>query len=107
VLLERYGTGAAEMIAYIAAESDSLLANHPGYSRREIQFLASCERIVHLDDLILRRTLIGILGELNVGLLEELASEVAPVLNWSLEQRQAEIKRTRQLFKVVHGVNIG
>jgi len=107
MLLERYGTRAAEMIAFIAAESDSPLVNQPDYSRREVQFLATCEQIVHLDDLILRRTLIGILGELNVGLLQELAKTVAPVLNWSPDQRQSEIERTKQIFKTIHGVNIG
>ncbi len=106
ILLERYGTRAVEVIAFIIADSDSPLAHHPAYSRREIQFLASCEWIMHLDDLILRRTLIGMLGELSADLLNELAKTVAPVLNWSPDQLQAEIERTMQIFKTIHGVNI-
>jgi len=41
---------------------DAPLACHAGYSRREIEFLALNERVVHLDDLILRRTLMALLG---------------------------------------------
>lgn len=106
VLLQRYGTQAGEVIAFITAASDSPLVHHPGYSRRELQFLATYERVVHLDDLILRRTLMGILGELDGDLLEELAHVVAPVLNWSPDQTQAEIERTKQIFRMIHGVNI-
>jgi glycerol-3-phosphate dehydrogenase len=106
VLLQRYGTQAGEVIAFITAASDSPLVHHPGYSRRELQFLATYERVVHLDDLILRRTLMGILGELDGDLLEELAHVVAPVLNWSPDQMQAEIERTKQIFRMIHGVNI-
>lgn len=106
VLLQRYGTRAGEVIAFITAASDSPLVHHPGYSRRELQFLATYERVVHLDDLILRRTLMGILGELDGDLLEELAHVVAPVLNWSPDQMQAEIERAKQIFRMIHGVNI-
>jgi glycerol-3-phosphate dehydrogenase len=52
----------------------------------------------------MRRTLIGILGELNLPLLKELAAVVSPVLKWSKEKTAAEIERTIQLFKKVHGV---
>jgi glycerol-3-phosphate dehydrogenase len=103
-LQERYGTGADRVAAYMQAGPDAPLASHPGYSRREIEFIAINERVVHLDDLIMRRTLIGILGELTLPLLEELAAVVAPVLRWPDEKAAAEIDRTVQLFKKVHGV---
>jgi hypothetical protein len=46
------------------------------------QVAASIERVVHLDDLIMRRTLIGILGKLTLPLLKELAAIVAKVPPW-------------------------
>jgi glycerol-3-phosphate dehydrogenase len=85
---------------------DEPLANHAGYSRREIEFIALNERVVHLDDLIMRRTLIGILGELTLPLLKELAAVVEQVQQWPKEKTVAEIERTIQLFKKVHGVNL-
>jgi glycerol-3-phosphate dehydrogenase len=103
-LLERYGTGADQVAAYMEAGGDAALANHAGYSRREIEFIARHERVVHLDDLILRRTLMGLLGEVNGPLLEELAGIVAPILGWSKQHAAGEVERTIQLLEKVHGV---
>jgi glycerol-3-phosphate dehydrogenase len=103
-LLERYGTGADRVAAYLEAGPDAPLACHAGYSRREIEFIALHERVVHLDDLILRRTLMGLLGEVNGPLLEELAAIVAPVLGWSKHDAAAEVERTIQLLEKVYGV---
>jgi glycerol-3-phosphate dehydrogenase len=103
-LHDRYGTGADRVAAYMQAGPDAPLAHHAGYSRREIEYIALNERVVHLDDLIMRRTLIGILGELTLPLLKELAAVAAPVLRWSKEKTEAEIERTVELFKKNHGV---
>ena len=104
VLLERYGTVADRVAAYMQAGLDAPLASHAGYSRREIEYMALNERVVHLDDLIMRRTLIGILGELNLPLLKELAAIVSRVLEWPEEKTAAEIERTVEIFKRVYGV---
>jgi glycerol-3-phosphate dehydrogenase len=103
-LIERYGSGANKVAAYIQAAPDVLLSNHNSYSRREIEFIVLNERVVHLDDLILRRTLIGILGELTFALLEELSLIISSVLEWSQQKTVDEIERTVQLFQRVHGV---
>jgi glycerol-3-phosphate dehydrogenase len=105
-LQKRYGNSADRVAAYMKAGLDEPLANHAGYSRREIEFIALNERVVHLDDLIMRRTLIGILGELTLPLLKELAAVVEQVQQWPKEKTVAEIERTIQLFKKVHGVNL-
>jgi len=105
-LLERYGAGAASVAAFLQAGPDALLSFHRGYSRREIEFIAGRERVVHLDDLILRRTLIGMLGEASIPLLEELATIVSPVLGWSQQDAAAEVERTVQLLLRVHGVTL-
>jgi len=103
-LQERYGTVADRVAAYMQAGPDAPLVHHAGYSRREIEYIALNERVFHLDDLIMRRTLIGILGELSLPLLKELAAIVSPVLNWPEEKTAAEIDRIVQMFKKVHGV---
>jgi len=103
-LLDRYGTGADRVTAYLQAGPDAPLAWHAGYSRREIEFMALDERVVHLDDLVLRRTLMGLLGEVSRPLLEELATIVSPVLQWSQQGAAAEVERTIQLLEKVHGV---
>lgn len=106
VLQERYGTGAGPVIAYMKAGPDAPLAHHAGYSRREIEFMALNERVVHIDDLVMRRTMIGILGKLTLPLLKELAAVVSRVLQWPEKKTAAEIERTIQLFKKVHGVTL-
>jgi glycerol-3-phosphate dehydrogenase len=103
-LLERYGTGADKVAAYLEAGPDMPLDCHPGYTLREIEFMALNERVVHLDDLILRRTLIGLLGEVSGSLLEELAAIVSPILGWSEQDAAAEVERTIRLLEKVHGV---
>jgi len=102
--VERYGSGAEKVAAYLLAGPDSPLAGHAGYSRREIEFMALHERVVHLDDLVLRRTLMGLLGQVTGPLLEELAGVVAPALGWSREHAASEVERTLQLLERVHGV---
>jgi glycerol-3-phosphate dehydrogenase len=68
--------------------------------------MAEQEKIVHLDDLILRRTIMALLGQLSFELLAELAGVLAPVLGWSEERMQQEIERTLRLLEKVHGVKL-
>lgn len=103
-LIERYGSSAEKIAAYLQAGEDAMLSSHSGYSRREIEFIARNERIVHLDDLILRRTLMGMLGEVSLALLVELSTIISPVLEWSQKETEAEVERTVQLLQRVHGV---
>ena len=49
---------------------DASLQSLPSYSRREIAFLAQCEKVVHLDDLLLRRSMLAMLGRNDLALAE-------------------------------------
>ena len=75
-------------------------------TRREVVFLAEKEKVVHLDDLILRRTLMAYLGYLNHPLVEELADILADVLGWDEGQKQMEVERTLEILKDRHGVDL-
>jgi glycerol-3-phosphate dehydrogenase len=105
-LLDRYGTRANEVAGYLTAESDAPLANHPGYTRREIEFLLTEEKVMHLTDLVLRRTAIALLGELTPELLNELATIAAPILSWSPDQTQQDITRTKEILADRFGVKL-
>jgi glycerol-3-phosphate dehydrogenase len=59
-LLERYGTYATSVMDYIIAGQDMPLEHQPTYSQHEIEFIVTNEDVVRLDDLIMRRTLIGL-----------------------------------------------
>ena len=103
-LFDRYGTRAEEIADYLAAGPDRTLKNHPGYSRREIEFIVLKERVAHLDDVVLRRTLIGLLGESTRCLLWELAGIAASALGWPPEEAAREVERTAHILETVHGV---
>lgn len=105
-LLERYGTRAEAFIASIEGEQDEPLAHHVGYSRREIAWLVSAERVVHLTDVVLRRTSIAFTGALTAPLLAELAEIVGTELGWDFERRAVETATTRELLAERHGVEL-
>ena len=83
---------------------DQPLRALPEYSRREIQFMAIHERIVHLDDLILRRTIMALMGQLSRDVLAESAEALASALGWTPERTRQEIGRTENVLAEVHGV---
>jgi glycerol-3-phosphate dehydrogenase len=105
-LLQRYGTRAEQVAAFLVAGPDIPLMHHPGYSRREIEFLICQERVVHLDDLILRRTSITLQGELTNSLLEELAATMAQLQHWSKVETYEEIERTLTILQERHGLSL-
>lgn len=105
-LLERYGTRAEVLLAETAGQGDRPLAHHASYTRGEIAWLLRNERVVHLPDLVLRRTSIAFTGALSTPLLEELADLAADVLGWDPARRTEEVESTRRLLSERHGVRL-
>ena len=93
-LLHRYGTHAVAVAAAIRADVDDRpLASLPRYSTGELRHLAASEAVVHLEDILLRRTSIAFRGEATEAVAEEIADAVAEVLGWDAATRRAEIDR--------------
>lgn len=103
-LFSRYGTRARDVAAFIMAGDDTPLSTVPDTSRREILFIAQHEKVTHLDDVLLRRTLIGMLGKTNGAVLAECAALTAEALGWTDAQRQAEIDRAKAILQDYFGV---
>ena len=105
-LFSRYGTLSAPIAEYIAQGEDSPLQSLPVYSRREIIYLAEHEHIVHLDDFLLRRSLVAMRGMVKTApeCVEEVAAVLAPVLGWDAVQTQDEINRTWAVLETKHGL---
>ena len=104
VLFRRYGTRARQVAAFMKLERDAPIVTWPNFSHREILYLVQNEKILHLDDLLLRRTLLAYLGELSLPLIEELADAVGAGLDWNAKQKKAEVERTLIILKEFHGV---
>lgn len=106
ILFDRYGTRAAQLAAFIAAGDDQALACKADYSRREVIFIVQQEKVVHLEDFLLRRSLLAMLGQVSRPLLDELAEVIGGALGWSVEQKAAEIQRSLEVLKTRHGVEL-
>ncbi len=107
LLFARYGTRATQIAAFIQAEADVPLMANPAYTRREIQFLVQHEKPIHVDDLLLRRSMLAWLGQVSLPLVTELAEIMGNVLGWASEQKNAEVERTAAILRDRHGVVLG
>lgn len=103
-LFERYGARAELVAEFIGRGQDAPLTSLPSYSRREIAFLAACEKVVHLDDLLLRRSMLAMLGKLSRQAVEEVAEALGDALSWSVDGKRAEISQCLSLLADQHGV---
>jgi len=103
-LYARYGSRIEEVANFINQASDAPLQTLRDYTRREIAFLVQHEKVIHLDDVILRRTMLAMLGRLSKQSIEELSNVVGDSLGWKADQKTAEVARTLRLLADRHGV---
>ncbi len=105
-LFNRYGTRIEKVALTLTQQTDFYLKPFPDLSRGEIAFLAQNEKIVHLDDLVLRRSMLAMLGQLTRASLEELSAALGASLGWSESHRQVEAARTLEILATRHGVRL-
>ena len=72
-LLTRYGTRAADILR-VEEPGEPPLHTVPTYTRSEIVAIITTEHVVHLDDLIFRRTGLGFTGTVTADVVDELAT---------------------------------
>ena len=84
--------------------TDFILRTLPDYSLREIIFLAQHEKICHLDDFLLRRSMLAILGRVTGEMVNELARALGNALGWDEERKAAEVARTLLILEDRHGL---
>jgi len=104
LLFERYGT----LIKEFLTESQPLeyLKTNKILTINELKYIAEKEKIVHLDDLLLRRTSIGWLGQVDNDSVGEIADIAGDVLDWDETVKNQEIRRVKDIFKKNHTVVI-
>jgi glycerol-3-phosphate dehydrogenase len=95
ILRRRYGT-----IARPEGLLDHPLGALSTYGEDELRWLVTNEYVVHLDDLIRRRTSIAFRGEASPGVVKAVARIVGGVLGWDDTTRQSEVDRTLGLCRV-------
>lgn len=104
LLFERYGTRAEAIATYIHGGTDKALETLPEYSTREIAFLALHEKIIHLDDLLLRRSMLAMLGRVTRGMVDELADVLGNALGWDAARKKSEAARALSILGDRHEV---
>jgi glycerol-3-phosphate dehydrogenase len=105
-LFERYGTRAESIATYMNGGTDFIVKSLPDFSLREITFLVQHEKIWHLDDFVLRRSMLGMLGRVTREMIEELARLLGNELGWNQEEKTAEVARTLSILEERHGVRL-
>jgi len=96
VLLHRYGTKAEHLLRAIQESGETRLNNKPEYSDLEIRHLVDSESVVHLADVLFRRTTIGFRGDLDLDIVREIGQIVATELGWSKSKLDGEIDSSVQ-----------
>lgn len=105
-LAGRYGSIARAMATQFAAEGDRPLAHTPGYSAAELTYLCRRTGVVHLSDLVLRRTLLAIRGQISEASLAEVAEVVAKALGWDEARMRTEVEACALLLREQHRVSL-
>lgn len=90
-LFNRYGTEAETLVNQQDGSWQTPMKSLPDYSVGEVEYLTQTECILHLSDLVRRRSVITFLGHATESVLQELSGIMAPILGWDESQRKHEI----------------
>ncbi|MGR7921456.1 glycerol-3-phosphate dehydrogenase/oxidase [Zobellella sp. An-6] len=106
-LLERYGTRAAAIAQQESTTNrKEKLESGTAYSPAELDWIARHEQVVHLDDLLIRRTALAVRGDLDIAGIEEISAIVAAALGWPESVRLDEVKKSIELLRTKHQVKL-
>ncbi|MCQ4120319.1 glycerol-3-phosphate dehydrogenase [Rhodococcus tibetensis] len=97
-LLDRYGSLIGEVLDLAEGKPELLqpITDAPAYLQVEVVYAAAAEGALHLDDILTRRTRIGIeYSHRGVNCAEQVAQLVARVLGWDADTVDREVKTYR------------
>lgn len=104
-MLTRYGTRADAVLEALPAEPTAM-EHAPGYYREELAFIARSEQVVHLIDVLLRRTHLAFVGGMTERTLREVAEVVAEPLGWDADRVDEEITTATETLRRAHRVDL-
>ncbi|WP_018896945.1 glycerol-3-phosphate dehydrogenase/oxidase [Rhizobium sp. 2MFCol3.1] len=108
-LLSRYGTTASAILDHEAMSThrdSERLSDADHYSLLEIDWIARKEFVVHLSDIVLRRTTIAIEGALTMAGLRDMARVTAEALGWDAARTEKEIDDVVTKLADFHGQDL-
>lgn len=102
-LAARYGSR-ARLVAEAEAADPSRCAVLEDYTPAELTLICRHERVTRLEDIVLRRTLMGFEGRITEATLRAVARIAAATLGWSEDRLAAELHDTAELLRNRHRV---
>jgi glycerol-3-phosphate dehydrogenase len=90
-LFERYGTEAETLAEMKDPSWRTQLHNLPEYTVGEMRHLVQTECVLHLSDLVRRRSVITLIGRATETVLDEISEIVGGLLGWDEQQRKDEV----------------
>jgi len=103
-LLGRYGTTAAAILTRPSDYGDSQrISGAQRHSALEIDWIARQEMVVHLSDIVFRRTTMAIEGLLTIQGLREIGAIAAAALQWDAQRLAKEIDDVVASLSKFHG----
>jgi glycerol-3-phosphate dehydrogenase len=105
-LLDRYGAKALPLVQRFAAAGDVPLQHAPDYSAAELSYLCLDTGVMHLADLVIRRTLLAIRGQVTDAALAEIADIAAAALGWDAARQHHELHTCATTLRERHGVRL-
>jgi glycerol-3-phosphate dehydrogenase len=106
ILYPRYGSRAEAVARFMSLEKDAPIKSLPDYTRREIMFLVQHEKSMRLEDILLRRTMLAMLGHLSKEAVQELGDVFGDCKGWDAKQKNAEVEYTLNLLRNTYGAKI-
>ncbi|MBE9638764.1 glycerol-3-phosphate dehydrogenase/oxidase [Salipiger pacificus] len=105
-MAETYGTRAQDVLAFCAGRADDRpLTSGCTLTAAEIAWMTAHERALHLSDVVLRRSDLAITGQISTELINGIADAMGRALDWSAQQRAAEIAALGEELHRYHGVS--
>lgn len=105
---DRHGTTAAAIAAHAAQASGRPVdAIVHGWHEIELDYICRHEAVQHLDDLLVRRTTLGLFAGLDATAFARCGTIAAQALGWSPRRLEEELDRTERILRERHGVNVG
>lgn len=105
-LLDRYGT-TARAILMVEGTKPVPLTDAPEVTRQELDWITRNEMVVHLEDLVMRRTALAITGRLTARDLATACDIAATALDWDDARKRAELQAARDRLEHVHRLRLG
>jgi glycerol-3-phosphate dehydrogenase len=105
-LVDLYGTRAEEVLCFCKGRGDDKpLGTESQLTGAEVVFLARCEHVMCLADILLRRTPVAIRGDITIALIRRIARTLAAEFGWDDKKTLREIETFTTELATYHGVS--